>query len=113
MTKQIRRRKMTKSLAPFPYSFVISFISTLSIFAEPAPSANEILASVRMRQAQQQIDLRGQLRENEIVVPFRLLQRGPTVRYIFSNPDETLQLQIGQKDSRLEEVSQVGSASCR
>ena len=62
-----------------------------------------------MRQAQQQIDLRGQLRENEIVVPFRLIQRGPTVRYIFSNPDETLQLQIGEKDSRLEEVSPAGA----
>ena len=58
-----------------------------------------------MRQAQQQIDLRGQLRENDIVVPFRLVQSGPAVRYIFSNPDETLQLQIGEKDSRLEEVS--------
>src|SRR3981081_2015501 len=70
-----------------PSCFVISFVSTLSIYAEPAPSANEILESVRMRQAQQQIDLRGQLRENEIVVPFRLIQRGPTVRYIFSKPD--------------------------
>ena len=107
---------MTKSLASFPYSFVIrhssfviSFLSTISILAEPAPSAQEILASVRMRQAQQQIDLRGQLRENEIVVPFRLVQRGPTVRYIFSNPDETLQLQIGEQDSRLEEVSRAGA----
>jgi outer membrane lipoprotein-sorting protein len=101
----------------FRHSFVIrhsSFViwvalMPISIFAEPAPSAQEILASVRMRQAQQQIDLRGQLRENEIVVPFRLIQRGPTVRYIFSNPDETLQLQIGEKDSRLEEVSRAGA----
>ena len=107
---------MTKSLACFPHffvlrhsCFVISALITLSIYAEPAPSANEILASVRMRQAQQQIDLRGQLRENETVVPFRLIQRGPTVRYIFSNPDETLQLQIGEKDSRLEEVSRAGA----
>src|ERR1700676_4740571 len=93
-----------------PSAFVISFaLMPISILAENPPSANEILESVRMRQAQQQIDLRGQLRENEIVVPFRLIQRGPTVRYIFSNPDETLQLQIGQKDSRLEEVSGEGA----
>jgi len=74
--------------------------------AEPAPSAGEILESVRMRQAQQQIDLRGQLRENELVVPFQLVQSGPKVRYIFSNPNETLQLQLGEKDSRLDEISE-------
>jgi hypothetical protein len=77
--------------------------------AESAPSAQEILASVRMRQAQQQIDLQGQLRENDVVVPFRLVQNGPTVRYIFSNPDEALQLQLGEKNSRLDEVSGTGS----
>jgi len=76
--------------------------------AEPAPSAQEILASVRMRQAQQQIDLQGQLRENEIVVPFKLIQSGPIVRYIFSNPDEALQLQLGEKESRLDEISRAG-----
>ncbi|MEY2526822.1 MAG: hypothetical protein QOE73_1593 [Verrucomicrobiota bacterium] len=80
----------------------------VSLPAEPAPSANEILASVRMRQAQQQIDLQGQLRENEIVVPFKLIQKGPIVRYIFSNPDEALQLQLGEKDSRLDEISGSG-----
>lgn len=88
--------------------FVAIFASTLSIFGEPTPSANEILASVRMRQAQQRIDLQGQLRENDIVVPFQLIQSGPTVRYIFSNPEEALQLQLGEKDSRLEEVSDGG-----
>jgi hypothetical protein len=77
--------------------------------AEPTPSAQEILASVRMRQAQQQIDLQGQLRENDVVVPFRLVQHGPTVRYIFSNPDEALQLQLGEKNSPLEEISWNGS----
>ena len=76
--------------------------------AEPAPSAQEILASVRMRQAQQQIDLQGQLRENEIVVPFKLIQSGPIVRYIFSNPDEALQLQLGEKESRLDEITRAG-----
>jgi hypothetical protein len=78
------------------------------MLAEPAPSADEILKSVRMRQAQQQIDLQGQLRENEIVVPFQLIQSGPTVRYIFSNPDEALQLQLGEKESRLDEISGSG-----
>ena len=76
--------------------------------AEPAPSARDILESARMRQTQQQIDLHGQLRQNEIVVPFQLIQSGSVVRYIFSNPDESLQLQLGEKDSRLDELSRDG-----
>lgn len=76
--------------------------------AEPAPSARDILDLVRMRQTQQQIDLEGQLRQNEIVVPFHLIQSGPLVRYIFSNPEESLQLQLGEEDSRLDELSRNG-----
>ncbi len=81
---------------------------TLSLAAEPPPSAQEVLASVRLQQAQQQIDLQGQLRENEKVIPFRLTQTGPVIRYTFSNPDEALQLRLGENDSRLEEVTRSG-----
>jgi len=90
-------------------SFVIflSFAS-LSIAAAPPPSAKEILTSVRLMQAQQQIDLQGQLRENEKVIPFHLTQTGPVIRYTFSNPDEALQLRLGENDSRLEEVTRSG-----
>lgn len=72
------------------------------------PSAKEILTSVRLQQAQQQIDLQGQLRENEKVIPFRLTQTGSVIRYTFSNPDESLQLRLGENDSRLEEVTSGG-----
>jgi hypothetical protein len=74
----------------------------------PLPSAKEILTSVRLQQAQQQIDLQGQLRENEKVVPFRLTQTGAVIRYTFSNPDEALQLRLDENDSRLEEVTRSG-----
>jgi hypothetical protein len=77
--------------------------------AAPVPSAKEILGSVRLQQAQQQIDLQGQLRENDRIVPFHLIQTGPAIRYTFSNPDETLQLRLGENDSRLEEVTQSGT----
>lgn len=77
------------------------------VFSAP-PSAREILASVRLQQSQQQIDLQGQLRENEKVVPFHLTQTGPVIRYEFSNPDEALQLRLGENDSRLEEVTRGG-----
>src|SRR6266705_7094487 len=90
-------------------SFVISLAFTLSLFAEPVPSAKDILDSVRMLEAQQQIDLNGQLRENEIVVPFRLTQTGPLIRYSFTNPDEVLQLRLGEKSSRLDVVTEAGT----
>lgn len=80
----------------------------LSTAAEPSPSAKEILTSVRLQQAQQQIDLLGQLRENEKVIPFHLTQIGPIIRYEFSNPSEALQLRLGENDSRLEEVTRSG-----
>jgi len=78
------------------------------IAAAPPPSAKEILESVRLQQAQQQIELEGQLREDEKVIPFRLSQKGPVIRYSFSNPDEALQLRLGDNDSRLEEVTRAG-----
>ena len=81
------------------------FAVALSIYGEPAPSAKEILASVRMRQAQQQIDLQGQLRENEIVIPFRMTQTGPLIRYSFSSPDEVLELRLGENSSSLDTVT--------
>ena len=90
-------------------SFVIFLsLASLSIAAGVPPSAKEILAAVRLQQGQQQIDLQGQLRENEKVIPFRLTQNGPVIRYAFSNPDEALQLRLGENDSRLEEVSRSG-----
>ena len=80
-----------------------------STSAAPLPEAKEILESVRLRQAQQEIELQGQLRENDKIIPFRLTQTGPLIRYSFSNPDETLQLRLGDNDSRLEEVTRGGT----
>jgi hypothetical protein len=86
------------------------FVGALSLQAQTgAPSAKEILNSVRMLEAQQQIDLDGQLRENEIVVPFHLNQAGPVIRYSFSNPDEVLQLRLGENSSRLDFVTDTGT----
>jgi hypothetical protein len=85
----------------------LAFIS--SICAAPTPSAKEILDSVRMLEARQQLDLQGRLRENEIVVPFRLIQNGPIIRYAFSNPDEVLQLRLGENGSRLDLLTDTGA----
>src|SRR3989441_12942363 len=80
-------------------------IFSLSLFAEPPPSAKEILNSVRMVESKQQLDLQGQLRQNDVVVPFRLVQNGPLIRYSFTNPEEVLQLRLGENSSRLDLVS--------
>jgi hypothetical protein len=78
-------------------------------YGEPVPSAQEILASARMLETSQQIDLHGQLRDNETVIPFRLIQTGPVIRYSFSNPAEQLQLRLGENSSRLDVVTDTGT----
>src|ERR1700719_3768759 len=89
--------------------FAIFFASVLSIFAEPPPSAKEILDSVRMLETRQEIDLQGQLRENGNIVPFHLTQTGPLIRYSFENPEEVLQLRLGENGSRLDLVTDTGT----
>ena len=84
-------------------------LSAVSVFAEPPPSAKDILDSVRMVESRQQIDLQGQLRQDDMVVPFRLMQNGPLIRYTFTDPDETLELRLGENSSRLELVSDAGT----
>jgi Outer membrane lipoprotein-sorting protein len=77
--------------------------------AAPPPSAQEILESVRMLETRQQLDLDGQLRQNDIVVPFHLTQSGPVIRYSFSDPEETLELRLSENSSRLDLVTDEGS----
>ena len=76
--------------------------------AAPFPEAKEVLASVRLRQAQQELELEGEIREGATIIPFRLTQTGPIIRYTFSKPDEALQMRLGDNDSRLEEVTKGG-----
>jgi hypothetical protein len=86
------------------FTFVVAVLS-----AAPPPSAKEILDSVRMLEARQQIDLEGQLREDEKVIPFHLTQTGPLIRYSFADPEEVLQLRLGENGSRLDVVTAAGS----
>jgi hypothetical protein len=73
--------------------------------AAPPPSAKEILDSVRLLESRQQIDLDGQLRENERVIPFHLTQDGSLIRYSFSDPEEVIELRLGEDASRLDLVT--------
>jgi hypothetical protein len=83
----------------------LAALAAISAFAASPPSATEILESVRLQQAKQELELQGQLREGPVVIPFRLTQTGPVIRYSFSKPDEALQLRLGDNDSRLEEIT--------
>jgi len=83
-------------------------LASACISAEP-PSAKDILDSVRMLESRQQIDLQGQLRQEDTVIPFRLMQNGPLIRYTFTIPDETLQLRLGESSSRLDLESDAGT----
>jgi hypothetical protein len=91
-------------------AFVLCFaLAVFSISAGSPPSAKEILNSVRMVESKQQLDLQGQLRQDDVVVPFRLVQNGPLIRYSFTNADEVLQLRLGENSSRLDLVSDAGT----
>ena len=87
---------------------LLSFLLVVSSALAAPPSAKEILESVRLRQAQQELNLQGQLREGATIVPFRLTQTGSLIRYSFTKPDEALQLRLGDNDSRLEEITREG-----
>jgi Outer membrane lipoprotein-sorting protein len=93
---------------PKALALLLSLATVMAAAAPPLPSAREILASVRLQQSRQQIDLEGQLRQEQVMVPFHLTQTGPVIRYRFTNPDESLQLKLGETDSRLEEISRSG-----
>ena len=86
----------------------IAFIAAILVSTTPAkadaPSAADILDQVRLQQAQQQLDLQGQLRVDANVIPFRITQTGPVIRYTFYNPPEVLQLRLGEKSSSLDLV---------
>ncbi|MGI8819279.1 MAG: outer membrane lipoprotein-sorting protein [Chthoniobacterales bacterium] len=83
-------------------------LAALQSSALGAPSATEILNSARQQVARQQVELNGQLRENDTITPFRLTQTGPIIRYTFTNPPEALQLRLGEAGAQLEEITGDG-----
>ena len=92
---------------PKPTALLIGiFFATMAIGADAPPPAREILDQVRLQQSQQQLDLQGQLRSDATVIPFRITQTGPVIRYTFTNPAEVVQLRLGEDGTRLDLVLQ-------
>ena len=108
--KQVIKRKVTRLTARVGAALLI--VGATSAPAAPvpanAPPAKQILAMARLQQARQDVDLKGQLRQNDLIIPFRLTQSGGVTRYSFTNPDEALQLRLGDADSKLEEITREG-----
>jgi Outer membrane lipoprotein-sorting protein len=83
---------------------VVFLVFSLTSARAATPSAQEILSQIRLQQSQQQLDLMGQLRSDATVVPFRITQTGPVIRYTFANPSEVLQLKLEENGTRLDLV---------
>jgi hypothetical protein len=90
---------------------LILFLMPLSslVWAAAPPSAQDILESVRMLENRQQLNLDGQLRQEDTVIPFHINQEGPLIRYSFSDPDEVVELRLSENSSRLELATESGS----
>ena len=85
---------------------VIGIFAAVTARGQAPPSAKEILDQVRLQQSGQQLDLQGQLRSAATVIPFRITQTGPVIRYTFANPPEVVQLRLGDNGSRLDLVNE-------
>jgi len=76
---------------------------------EETPDAREILRAVRAAQTAQQATVKGRLRGGPKTVPFTLTMAGNTVRWEFTDPAETLQLRLGEKDAQFEVIGKGGA----
>jgi Outer membrane lipoprotein-sorting protein len=85
---------------------LIGIFAAVTTRGQAPPSAKEILDQVRLQQSGQQLDLQGQLRSDATVIPFRITQTGPVIRYTFANPSEVVQLRLGDNGSRLDLVNE-------
>lgn len=102
----IKRRCQTLPARAGAVALVLFCAAAFASFA--TPSAQQILAAAREQVARQNVELQGQLRENEMVLPFRLTQTGPVIRYAFTNPPLALQIRLGESEARLEEITGEG-----
>ncbi len=61
------------------------------------PPPPEILDQVRLQQVATATRSAGPIAFDANVIPFRITQTGPVIRYTFYNPPEVLQLRLGEK----------------
>ena len=89
--------------------FLAAFLAAAPGHAQDAPDAKAILKTVRVAQSAQNRTVTGKLRTGGKAIPFTLKMDSDTVRWDFTDPDESLLLRLGANDSRLEEIGKGGS----
>jgi hypothetical protein len=83
---------------------LISFVA-IPAWAEEDPDPQIILKQVRLAQSKQNTNLSGAIRTGGKSLPFRLVSNSGIVRYEFSDPAQVIQLRLGEKELRLEEIA--------
>jgi hypothetical protein len=73
--------------------------------ADDEPDARDILKTVRVAQSAQNNSLNGAIRTGGKSLPFRLTSSQGTIRYQFTNPEQVIQLRLGDSGARLEEIT--------
>ncbi len=98
-----------------PFSATLRWLVLASLcwsgwaFADETPDAQAILKTVRVAQSAQNRGLRGELRCAGKSVPFRLFMSGGVVRYEFTAPPLILQVHLGGRTGRFEEITKGGT----
>jgi hypothetical protein len=86
-----------------------AWLTASTMPAEETPDAKAILEDLRFAQAKINQELTGRLRtEAGVKVPFRLRLQGQQIAFIFSDPAETLQLQLNDEGSTLVQTTETG-----
>jgi len=85
-------------------------LAALPAQAQEDANPQAILKTVRLAQASQNSTLTGSIRTGPKSLPFRLVSSSGTIRYEFTNPAQVIQLRMGDKEARLEEINGSGKA---
>ncbi len=81
-----------------------------SLTRAETPGAQQILEAVRLNQSGQHRELNGRLRNEDRVIPFRLVLNGGEIRYEFENPEQAIVLRLAEKSSQLLEETKSGTS---
>jgi hypothetical protein len=82
----------------------VAFLA-LPVQAQEETDPHAILKTVRLAQSSQNNTLSGAIRTGNKSLPFRLVSSSGTIRYEFSDPAQVIQLRLGEKEARLEEIT--------
>lgn len=107
--KQVKTRVLQASArASTSHAILLAALLLAATGRAQQPAAQEILREARLSQNGQHRVLKGRLRHAASVIPFRLAMDGDEISYTFSDPEQTLRLRLGEKGSRLEEITHKG-----